>query len=63
VVAIARTPEEWVAKLQDAFTRRFEPGYQAALRATAEQNTWQQRAKTILDAVAESELNKGSHAQ
>jgi glycosyltransferase involved in cell wall biosynthesis len=63
VVAIARTPDEWVAKLQEARARRFDPSFQAALRATAEQNTWRQRAKTIVAALAQLELDPASYSQ
>lgn len=51
VVLIAKTADEWVERLQQAFLLRQDTPYQAALKATAQENTWQARAQTIIDAL------------
>jgi glycosyltransferase involved in cell wall biosynthesis len=51
VVLIAHDATEWVERLRQAVGLRYDASYQAELRRTAEANTWQARAETILAAV------------
>lgn len=51
VVLIATTADEWVERLQQALLLGQDKQYQAALKATAQENTWQARAQTIIAAL------------
>lgn len=51
VVLIAQTADEWIERLQQAFLLRQDAHYLAALKRTAQENTWQTRAQTIIAAL------------
>lgn len=50
-VLIAKTPDEWVERLQQALQLRQDAEYLEKLRATARENTWSARARTIIAAL------------
>jgi glycosyltransferase involved in cell wall biosynthesis len=51
VVLIAHDATEWVERLRQAVALRWDDSYRAELRRTAEANTWQARAQTIVAAL------------
>jgi glycosyltransferase involved in cell wall biosynthesis len=51
VVRIARTPDEWVERLQEAVRLQKDPSHVAELMLTARQNTWTARAQQIVTAL------------
>jgi glycosyltransferase involved in cell wall biosynthesis len=51
VVLIAHDATEWVERLRQAVALRLDDSYRAELRRTAEANTWQARAQTIVAAL------------
>lgn len=51
-VLVGATPEEFAAQLDRALELRSDPDHQRTLREVAEANTWDERARQLLQAVA-----------
>lgn len=51
-VLIASDPDDYVAQLRAAVALGDDPQYVSLLRRTARANTWEERAGTLIDAVA-----------
>lgn len=51
IVLVAKNQDEFVGCLQRAMQLRDEPAYLAALKTTAQENTWHARARTIITAI------------
>jgi glycosyltransferase involved in cell wall biosynthesis len=50
-VLAARSPEEFVLRLDEAIDKRDDPTYLALLRKEAEENTWESRAQSLVSAL------------
>jgi glycosyltransferase involved in cell wall biosynthesis len=59
VVLAAHDQAEWVSRLREALALRHDEKYLAELRRTAEANTWQSRAETILAALSARSAGRG----
>ncbi len=63
VVLIAHDATKWVERLHQALALRRDDAYRAELRRTAEANTWQARAQTIIAALkAQSQTGQDKSA-
>lgn len=56
VVLIARDPNEWIQRLQDAMRLRHDDAYLERVRRCAEENTWTMRAQTEIQSLASRKL-------
>lgn len=55
VVLLARTPDEWAARLREAVAYAHDRDYLAKLDATARENTWQARARLLMATLEQRE--------
>jgi hypothetical protein len=58
-VLFAETPEDFVKRIELALRRREDPGYRQTLAREARENTWQERAETLLHAIESARAAQG----